>query len=167
MDPQNSQWQRDLSVSYNKLGDLLTAQGNLNEARENYQRGLEIRERLAEMDPQNIGWQRDLGVSYERLASLTSEPVEDRVQSLQDAVAIYRNLAEMMPGSGEALGTLVRGLWQLAMLCQELGTEDLKQTMSKSLGQAHHILRQMQQAEMHLDAGLQQMLDILNQHMGE
>jgi hypothetical protein len=28
-DPGNAGWQRDLSVSYNKIGDVLVAQGNL------------------------------------------------------------------------------------------------------------------------------------------
>ena len=28
-DPGNASWQRDLSVSYNKIGDVLVAQGNL------------------------------------------------------------------------------------------------------------------------------------------
>ena len=31
-DPNNAGWQRDLSVSYNKIGDVLVAQGNLPEA---------------------------------------------------------------------------------------------------------------------------------------
>jgi hypothetical protein len=31
-DPGNAGWQRDLSVSYNKIGDVLVAQGNLPEA---------------------------------------------------------------------------------------------------------------------------------------
>ena len=33
-DPNNAGWQRDLSVSYNKVGDVLVAQGNLPEALE-------------------------------------------------------------------------------------------------------------------------------------
>jgi hypothetical protein len=33
-DPGNAGWQRDLSVSYNKIGDVLVAQGNLPEARD-------------------------------------------------------------------------------------------------------------------------------------
>ena len=28
-DPNNAGWQRDLSVTYNKVGDVLVAQGNL------------------------------------------------------------------------------------------------------------------------------------------
>ena len=37
-DPGNAGWQRDLSVSYNKVGDVLVAQGNLAEALKSYPR---------------------------------------------------------------------------------------------------------------------------------
>ena len=47
-DPSNTGWQRDLSVSYNKVGDVLVAQGNLAEALKSYRDSLAIAERLAE-----------------------------------------------------------------------------------------------------------------------
>jgi hypothetical protein len=46
-DPGNGGWQRDLSVSYIKIGDVLMAQGNLPEALKSYRDGLVIRDRLA------------------------------------------------------------------------------------------------------------------------
>ena len=64
-DPNNAGWQRDLSVSYNKVGDVLVAQGNLPEALKSYQGSLAIRDRLAKADPNNAGWQA------RRCASLT------------------------------------------------------------------------------------------------
>jgi len=36
-DPSNAGWWRDLSVSYNNLGDVLSAQGRLDEAAKAYQ----------------------------------------------------------------------------------------------------------------------------------
>ena len=65
-DPGNAGWQRDLSVSYKKVGDVQVAQGNLPAALTSYQAGLAITERLAKSDPGNAGWQRDLSVSYEQ-----------------------------------------------------------------------------------------------------
>jgi hypothetical protein len=50
-DPSNAGWQRDLSVSYNKIGDVLVAQRNLAEALKSYQAGLAIIERLMESNP--------------------------------------------------------------------------------------------------------------------
>ena len=52
-DPSNTQWQRDLSVSYNRVGDVLKAQGKLEEALKAYRDSLAIIERLAAADPSN------------------------------------------------------------------------------------------------------------------
>jgi hypothetical protein len=55
-------------VSYNKIGDVLVAQGNLAEALKSFRDGLAIRERLAQSDAGNAGWQFDLVVSHWQLA---------------------------------------------------------------------------------------------------
>ncbi len=68
-DPGNADWQRDLSVSYNKVGDVQVAQGDLAGALKSYRDSLAIADRLAKSDPGNAGWQRDLSVSYAKLAS--------------------------------------------------------------------------------------------------
>ncbi|MGA7328657.1 MAG: hypothetical protein WBX25_30250 [Rhodomicrobium sp.] len=57
-DPGNAGWQRDLSVSYDKVGDVLVAEDNLAEALQAYRDKLGIAERLAKADPGNAGWQR-------------------------------------------------------------------------------------------------------------
>jgi tetratricopeptide (TPR) repeat protein len=64
-DPGNAGWQRDLSVSYNRIGDVLVAQGNLPEALKSYRDGQTIFERLAKAD-----WQYDLGISNERMGDV-------------------------------------------------------------------------------------------------
>ena len=46
-DPGNTEWQRDLSVSHNRIGDVRRAQGNLSGALESYEAGRAIAERLA------------------------------------------------------------------------------------------------------------------------
>ena len=56
-DKTNSGWQRDLSVSYNKVGDVLVAQGKLQEALDAYQQKLTIDKKLASQDPTNAVWQ--------------------------------------------------------------------------------------------------------------
>ena len=57
-------------MSYNKIGEVLVAQGNLPEALKSYRDGLAIRDRLAKADPGNAGWQRDLSVSYDRVGDV-------------------------------------------------------------------------------------------------
>jgi tetratricopeptide (TPR) repeat protein len=69
-DRSNTLWQRDLSVSYNKVGDVLVAQGKLDEALKAYRDGLAIRERLAAADRSNTQWQRDLQYSIGRIGGL-------------------------------------------------------------------------------------------------
>ena len=69
-DPGNAGWQRDLSVSYEKVGDVQVAQGNLPAALASYQASLAITDRLAKSDPGNADWQRDLSVSYERVGDV-------------------------------------------------------------------------------------------------
>lgn len=44
---------RDLSISYNKVGDIVSSQGNLGGALASYRAGLAIREALAKADPSN------------------------------------------------------------------------------------------------------------------
>ena len=63
-------WQRDLSVSFDRVGNVLVAQGNLPEALKSYRDSLAIRDRLAKSDPGNAGWQRDLSVSYNRIGEV-------------------------------------------------------------------------------------------------
>jgi len=69
-DPGNVEFQRDLSVSYERLGDLAVAAGDAAAARDWYTQSLEIRRRLVQADPGNVQFQRGLSVSYERLGDL-------------------------------------------------------------------------------------------------
>ena len=70
-DPGNAGWQRDLSASYEKVGDVQMAQGDLAGSLKSYNDSLAIRDRLAKSDPTNAGWQRDLSVSKnERLGDI-------------------------------------------------------------------------------------------------
>ena len=69
-DPGNAGWQRDLSISWNKLGDVRQAQGELSGALQAFAEGMKIAAKLAAADPGNAGWQRDLSVSWDRLGDV-------------------------------------------------------------------------------------------------
>ena len=69
-DPANTQWQRDLSISYNKVGDVLVRQGKLDEALKAFRDGLAIRERLVAADRSNTEWQHDLSIAYTRVGDV-------------------------------------------------------------------------------------------------
>ena len=90
-DPGNAGWQRHLSVSYEKVGDVWKAQGNLPEALKSYRDSREISERLAKADPGNAGWQRDLAINYQKLG-LTLQQQGSR----DDALANFRSGSTIM-----------------------------------------------------------------------
>jgi hypothetical protein len=69
-DPADTDWQRELSVSHIKLGDVAIAAGDLAAARAACQASLDIRVRLAAANPANTGWQRDLEGIRQMISSL-------------------------------------------------------------------------------------------------
>ena len=96
-DPANTEWQRDLSVSQNKIGDVLVAQGDGPGALAAYRTGLAIREALAGRDPANTEWQRDLSVSHERIGNVLVAQGDG-----PGALAAYRTGAGDPRGAGRA-----------------------------------------------------------------
>ncbi|MFZ1813828.1 MAG: tetratricopeptide repeat protein [Rhizobiaceae bacterium] len=80
--------ERDLSVSHERIGDVLRAQGDLAGALVAFQASLVIRKKLAAGDPSNSQWQRDLIVSHVKLAEVGDDPVSQ----YEKALAIAREL---------------------------------------------------------------------------
>jgi hypothetical protein len=70
-DPANTEWQRDLSVSHDRLGDVATAAGDLAAARTAYQASLDIFSRLVDLDPSNAQWRNDLRFTQQRINDLS------------------------------------------------------------------------------------------------
>ena len=68
--PENADYARDLSVSYNQMGDLFRALGDGTAARRYYEQALEVSERLAQAAPENADYARDLSVSYNKMGDL-------------------------------------------------------------------------------------------------
>jgi hypothetical protein len=107
-----------LSVSENKIGDVLVKQGNLAEALKSYRAGLAIRERLSSSDAGNADWQRDLSVSYGRLGDTfvkSNEPEKAR-DALTKGRAIIAGLVAEHPDWAEWKGNLAWFDAQLAAL---------------------------------------------------
>ena len=113
--PNDMTYQRDLSVAYDEIGDVLVAQGNLPEALKSYRDGLAIGERLAKADPSNAGWQRDLSVSYEKVGDVlvAQGNLTEALKSYRDGLAIRERLAKADPSNtrlaARSVGVLRQG----------------------------------------------------------
>ncbi len=99
--PDNTGWQRDLSVSQNKLGDALRSQGDLAGALKAYRAGLETMEKLAARNPANTLWQADLSVSYERIGDMLMSAGEaaQALESYRKSLEIHKKLTERNPAA--------------------------------------------------------------------
>ncbi len=86
-DPSNAGWQRDLSVSYNKLGDVAVTAGKLDDARGWFEKA----QALAAADPSNAGWQRDLCTTLAKFALVARTPTET-MRNLDEARTVYNRL---------------------------------------------------------------------------
>jgi len=57
-------------VAYGRVGDVLNAQGNLEEALKDYREGLAVAKKLTEMDPENSQWQQDVHYGIDGIGGL-------------------------------------------------------------------------------------------------
>jgi hypothetical protein len=101
-------------VSYDRVGSLLVAQGDLTAALKSYRDSLAIADRLAKADPNNAEWQRDLIVSYVEMSRV--EPAEAR-RHLTRALEIARNMqsrGKLAPADARMLDELAGRLAHLS-----------------------------------------------------
>ncbi|MCB1544833.1 MAG: TIR domain-containing protein [Rhodoblastus sp.] len=85
-EPEKLALRRDLSASYERIGNALATLGNIDEALRNYHQGFIISDDLAKTDTDNALWQRDLSVAYERIGDVLATKGD-----LVEALAKYRN----------------------------------------------------------------------------
>ena len=102
-EPNRADLQRDLSVSYEKLGDLARALGQNDSALEYFQKSLAIAERLAAAEPNRADLQRDLSVSFNKLGDLARAlgQNDSALQYFQRSLAIRERLAAAEPNRAD------------------------------------------------------------------
>ena len=120
--PESAQAARDVSVSLNRLADLLTRRGQPGDAEQAwayYNRDLEIGERLLQANPESAEAARDVSVSLNRLADLLTRRGQPR--DLEQAWAYYirdleisERLLQVNPESAQAARDLSLSLESLA-----------------------------------------------------
>ena len=94
---------RDVSVAFNRTGDVLLAQGDLAGALARYEEGLEIKRSLAGADPSHAARQRDVSVSLERTGDvlLAQGDLTSALAAHEEGLAIRRRLARADPSHAE------------------------------------------------------------------
>jgi tetratricopeptide (TPR) repeat protein len=102
-DPNNTDWQRNLSLGLTNLGAVLNAQGKLGEALATYRESLAITERLVKRDPNNALWQTDLSACYNNIGAVLSDhgQLADALKAYLDSLAIRKRLAKKDPGNAD------------------------------------------------------------------
>ena len=135
-EPNRADYQRDLSVSYEKLGDLLRSLGEGDEARAYHEKSLAIRERLAAAEPNRADYQRDLSVSYEKLGDLLRSLGEgEQARAYHEkSLAIRERLAAAEPNRADYQRDLSVSFIKLGDLLRSLGEgEQARAYYEKSL----------------------------------
>ena len=124
-EPNRANFQRALSVAYNRLGDLLGSLGQGEQAQGYYEKDLAIAERLAAAEPNRADYQRDLSVSYERQGNVLGSlgegqkaltyykkcllAAEKAVAADQNRTDFQRQVAVAYNKLGDLLGSLEQG----------------------------------------------------------
>ena len=153
-DPGNAEWQRDLSVSHERVGDVLRAQGELPRALDAYRAAMDITARLAAADPGNAQWQRDLSFIHERIGIVL------RAQGdLPGALAAYRagllideRLAREAPDNAQVQRDLFVSLREVARLSASTGDCAIARTAAaKAEAQARLLVERFPHLPQHED----------------
>lgn len=102
-DPGDTQKQRDLSISFSKLGDVFLTLGRTGDALTQFEDGWEIRRKLSEANPGDAQKQRDLSFSFNKLGDvfLTLGRTDDALTRFEDGLEISRTLAEADPSDAQ------------------------------------------------------------------
>ena len=100
-DPSNTQWQFDLGISHELLGEVFLAQGDLPRASDAYLERHRLLAKLAAGDPSNTAWQRDLTVSYIKLGdvAVAQGQLEEAARSYGEGLVIAKKLAAGDPSN--------------------------------------------------------------------
>ena len=100
-DPTNNYWQQDLSAIYVKLGEVLRAAGDLEGAKAQYRRALEISQKLAGKERTNSDSRYGLAICYKDLGVLLKQQgdIEGARQNLRAALDVLTYLLKLRGGN--------------------------------------------------------------------
>lgn len=121
--PSHPKAQRDLSMSHDRMGDVLRQMGEPQMALSHYQASLEISEELAQAELGDANAQRDLSVSHNNLGNVMLQMGKPQVSltHYQASLKICEQLAHAYPGDALAQRDLFIGYYKLGDALWRLG----------------------------------------------
>ena len=144
-EPGRAEYLRDLSVSYSRMGDLQSALGQGEEARQFFEKSLTISERLVQQEPGRADYPRDLSVSYNKMGDLQSAlgEGEEARQFFEKDLAIAERLVQQEPGRADYQRDLSVSYNKMGDLQRALGErEEARQFFEKSLTIRERLVQQ-------------------------
>ncbi len=157
--------QRDLSISFERVGTLCIEEGKLSEARQYFEQCLVIALRLVEAEPRSPQKQRDLAVSFSKLGQVCIEEgkLSEARQYFEQCLVIARQIDEADPSSVERQRDLSMSFNELGEVCVKEGNlSDAREYFEQGLV----IARQLAETDPH-SAQKQRELSILFEKLGE
>ena len=143
--PDNKQWQSDLSKAYSLMGIAQQAAGRISESAQSYSEGVVLMERLAQSEPSNNEWQLRLSKLHNALGAALlahgrlpkaresrtkSLAIVARLASHSDTPALQSQLADTYFGLGDVqwaegnLGAAVTSVSTSVRLMEKLASSD-------------------------------------------
>ncbi len=100
-DPGNTEFQRDLSNSHDKIGNLQQRLGHTDVALNAYQDSLAIRQTISQHDPGNTDFQHDLSASQNNIGDLQLRRgnTDAALKAHQDSLAIRQTISQRDPNN--------------------------------------------------------------------
>jgi tetratricopeptide (TPR) repeat protein len=97
--PTDTRYERDLAVTYDRIGDVLIALGDRAQALSSYRSSLNIRLRLASANPDDPATRSDLATSYRKIGDIlaTQGDYAAAIGAYQQSLAIAQRLATADP----------------------------------------------------------------------
>jgi len=101
LDPANTQFRRDVSISYNKLGDVQMNLGDTAQALGYYEKALAVAEGVVRLDPVDTQFRSDVSSTYNRLGDVQMK-LGDTAQALGfygKALEVREELVQLDPAN--------------------------------------------------------------------
>jgi tetratricopeptide (TPR) repeat protein len=97
--PNNAEFEVQLSVAYSRMGDVQVEQGELTQALQAYNTCVAIDEGMTKSDPANVERQQDLAVDYQRIGNvlLVQRNWAEALKSFRASLEIFDRLAKADP----------------------------------------------------------------------